>query len=63
MKLGDRFQAKGGKVHVCGDWGAMCGQFIYHADVIKVSAPVSCKNCLRKLAKIRTIATLARVAK
>jgi hypothetical protein len=65
MKLGDRFKVKGGKVHCVVDswyWTAFCG--LYASDMVGVTdtrEPVTCGHCLRKLGKIRTVATVAGV--
>jgi hypothetical protein len=68
MKLGDRFKVKGGKVHV---WEhdsymhgvAFCGNVYWSKVDTATAEPVTCAHCLRKLGKIKTIATLAGVAR
>jgi hypothetical protein len=66
MKLGDRFKVKGGKVHVwerntymAGE--AYCGIGHDSGHDTKTREPVTCAHCLRKLGKIKTVATMAGV--
>ena len=64
MKQGDRFKVKGGKVHCVGEWYGMSFCYLDSFRTDKpTNAPVTCAHCLRKLAKIKAIATMARAWK